>query len=188
MEANHARNKSDLFSWFLPDYPEILINFPEFSLTFFRKPKIPDFSMIWQIPCFKWQTLYHLNYVLLTLDMVVTQLLCVLAFDSGDYLFSGVIKFMLVMYCLTAHCLRSPCKILDVKSYDTWTIFFWIIHTPSLWLWEGFLCMLCLYTIALVFVWLVQSMKLDIIHYFLCGLDVMGHALSTSFTVNTALC
>ena len=42
-EVNHARNKSDLFPWFLPDYPEILKNFPDFSLTFFRKSKFPDF-------------------------------------------------------------------------------------------------------------------------------------------------
>ena len=53
MEINHARNKSDLFPWFLPDYPEILINFLDFFLTLFRKSKFPDFSLttlIWQAP------------------------------------------------------------------------------------------------------------------------------------------
>ena len=66
---------------------------------------------------------------------------------------------MLAMHWLTARCLRSPCKLLGVKVTVLELFLSWMICKSNLWLWAGSLCMLCLYTIALVFVWPVQSLK-----------------------------
>ena len=66
---------------------------------------------------------------------------------------SGIVtSSMLAKHCLTAHCLIIPCKLLGVKGYNTWIIFMQGNLYVKLMTLNRF-CMLCLYTIALAFVW-----------------------------------
>ena len=56
-EVNHARNKSDLFPWFLPDYPEILKNF-RFFPDIFQEIKIPRFPSFGRHPDLRYNCSY----------------------------------------------------------------------------------------------------------------------------------
>ena len=106
------------------------------------------FPLILEPACFqeKWNSnyvLFFMNWVswLMIWGKLNTHITCTLVFQS---LFSSlVVKLydvfyviwvsqimtlsMLAMHCLTTHCLRSPCNLLNFKGCNTWIIFCYMI-------------------------------------------------------------
>ena len=77
-----------------------------------------------------------------------------------------MILSMLTMHSLSAHCLRRPCKSLDIEDYDIWIIF--LLDD----LYEK-VFYVCFVYIPLLWYLFDLYMKLDILYCFLCGLDVL---------------